>query len=143
MAEINSPVPIYTSAGVPVTYTGAGTVASPWVNSLTNGTTYYADLGSVNFSTGVVQWVHDSSIVITSITYQSSALNATALNAWEATAAKGWAAESAITTIAAAGGSAACPRSPLSGVGMHRLRAIIVVGATGGSCVGFQNWKVS
>ena len=143
MSAVNSPAPMYTAAGVAVPYTGAGTAASPYVNALTLGTTYYVELGSEFFSTGVVQWVHDASIVITSITYQSTALPRAALTTWESTATKGWADESSITTITAAGGSAACPRSPISGVGMERLRAIVVVGATGGSCVPFQNWKVA
>ncbi len=143
MAANNSPCPMYTSVGVVVPNTGAGTVASPYVNVLTLNTTYYVELGSESFSTGAVQWVYNSAIVLTGITYQSSTMPPSALNTWEATAANGWVDESSITTITAAGGTAAAKVSKISGAGMHRLRAVVVVGATGGSCVPTQNWKAA
>lgn len=140
MSSPNSPVPIYTAAGAAVPYTGLGTIASPWLTSLTLGTTYYAELGSDFCTTGVIQWVYDASIVITSITYASTALPREAL-ATEGAAAGGWKTETLMTVITAAGGTAATQSTPVSGVGMKRLRAVIVVGATGGSLVGYQDWK--
>ena len=142
MPSPNSPCPIYTAAGAVVPYTGTGTIADPWLNVLTLGTTYYAELGSEFYSTGAAQWVHDAAIILTGITYEISAVPRVGLATWGA-AAGGWKAESLITTITAAGGTAACPISKITGVGTDRVRGVIVVGATGGSCVPFQNWKVS
>lgn len=138
------PASLFTAAGalVPVIVTGLGTDASPFVysNVLTAGATYYADFGSDRYSSGVFQWVHSAPIVITGITYQSSALARSALPTWAA-AAGGWVVEPALTTITAAGGSAGTRASPVIGATAHRYRGVLVVGATGGSCVPFQNWK--
>lgn len=140
MPSPNNPVPIYTGAGVAVAYTGSGTIASPYANVLTLGTTYYAELGSEHWSSGGWQWVYDASIIVTSITIAATYLPREALATWGA-AAGGWETVATLPVVSVAGGSAGNVTTPVTGAAAPRYRATIVVGAMGGSLVPYQNWK--
>lgn len=127
---MNSTPPIFDSLGAPAPA------------SLVANTTYYAELGSEHFSTGAIQWVWDAAIILTSITYESTCVPRDTLFTYAA-AAGGWDAEGDIATITAAGGTADSAKTKLEGVGVPRLRAIIVVGATGGVLTPYQTWKAA
>ena len=132
-------IPIYTDAGVLVPYTVPEAPDPPTI-ALTASLTYYAEIGCSRNVGGVIQWVHDNALKITSLTIESTALPREILSTYAA-AAGGWVAESSITTITAAGGTAATARSPLIDVVMPRLRAVIVLGNVGGSLAGYLYTK--
>lgn len=140
MSAPNSPAQIFGSAGTPVIYTGSGTVADPWVSSLTAGQTYYVELGHEDHATSWYQFRWDAAIIITSITFKSTCIPREELTTWAASAL-GWDAEPDIATITVAGGSASHEIVRLEGNGAPRQRGEIVVGGTGGSLVVYQKHK--
>ena len=102
--------------------------------TLTLGTTYYVDIGSAEESRGSIQWQHDASIIAT-ITYEvtnfpesSAGLSAAASDDWHPDPAMG------VTAIP--GGAVGCPLVHMADDGAARMRAKIVVGATGGNLRG-------
>lgn len=106
--------------------------------TLVNGTTYYAEIGFDEYSKHSVMWSWDATIVITSIEYErtnfpEASVFAAAGKIWEPTG---------ITAITVAGGSAACAVSDFADDQMMRMRAKIVVGATGGKLRGRAHAKV-
>lgn len=123
---------------------------------LVAGTTYYAELGGAETMWDSIQWKHDDALVLTAITIESSNLPTEkpdtgytptfwgGARVWDA-AAGNWHPETAIATYSDAGGGSAdtytTTLTHIGGNGAKRLRAKVVVGATGGKLRGIPHRK--
>ncbi len=130
-------------------YSAAGVLVGPQ-QSLASGTTYYAELGGPDNPWSSIQWKWDAAVIVTAITVESSNLPTSqgglGSEFWAgvspfAAAADGWHPETAVASIAIAGGTAGNQLVHIGGGGQMRLRAKIVVGATGGKLRGRPHHK--
>lgn len=104
---------------------------------LVAGTTYYAGLGGNNMRLLSPQWKWDAALIAT-ITYETSNFPDVPIYA---AAASGWCPEPAIATLTIPGGAAGVDMEHIDDIGSQRMRAQIVVGATGGALRGRVHHK--
>lgn len=109
--------------------------------ALTLGTTYHFPLGGESSIISSVHWQWDAAIVITSITIQSSNYPDVAVGSVNP---GDWVTDTLAPTpvvLAAAGGAAGGGIQNVPNSGARRLRAVVVVGATGGVLRGRAHGK--
>lgn len=125
-------VAFYSAAGVRLVGAAAGT-------TLVAATTYYAELiGLQDAPRTSMQWSWDAAIAITGITYETTNFHDAGVFA---AAGAIWYPETAIATLTVVAGTASTNLAHFADNIARRMRAKIVVGATGGVLRGRANHK--
>lgn len=136
-----------------VTFWSAAGVQLPDRTPLVANTTYYCELRAADDPWTSIQWKWDNTIVITSVNYHSSNIPPyepsiavppgfyDALRVWNADALDGWAPETSMPALAVPGGTKGNQMVHVADNCGLRLRATVVVGATGGNFLGVLRSK--